>query len=203
MWDDLKDRPLLVLLGALGVAICIWALSFVVRAAIAGVGLAISIVAGGVVGAAASSPWVVPAASIGVAATGAFLTYRVVVLVVKQAKSSPFDFATAALSLLSALLVGLVKEHELNDMPITALLLAAATAFAVAVGGALLKSKGLVRKTIGFLFPLLPAGVIVAHVFSAHGSSVTTGLGELTPAGLIALGALLLSSILLAALANS
>lgn len=202
MWDELKDRPLLVLLGTIGLALCIWALSFVVRAVFAGVGLAVAIVAGGVVGAAAISPWIVPAASVGVTATGAFFTYKVAITVVQQAKSKPFEFATATLSFVSAIAIGMVKEYELKDMPATALLLAAATAFAVAVGGALLKSGGWWRALIGFVFPLLPAGVVLGYSLSHDARPFMESVRELTPASLVALALLLLSSVFLAILAN-
>ena len=202
MWDEIKDRPLVLLLLGVGVPLCIWALSFVVRGAIAGVGLAISAIHEGFVGAVASAPWIAPAASICLAGAGLSLAGKGIVVIVQQSQTRPFDFATAVLGVLSALSIGVAKEYGLKNMPLTALLLAVATGMAVAVGGALLKSDDRIKKVIGFVFPLIPALVIAGQAVSKGDGSIVAGIHELTPSNGIAFVAFLLSSIVLAILAN-
>ncbi|MBN1604122.1 MAG: hypothetical protein JW915_21100 [Chitinispirillaceae bacterium] len=201
MWNDLKERPFLVLVLAIGLAVMIYAASFVVTAICVGVGLAITIISGGVMAASASIPWAIPAASSAIVGIGGVYIIKMITIFYNQAKEKPFSFSTATLSLISALLVGLATKYELQDMPLISTLFGVGTAFAVAVGGALLKCEGLAMKLIGFLFPLIPAVFLVIPILSKNNQTILTELQN-KPGILMLFAILLIIAILLGIIAN-
>ena len=95
-------------LGLVGLGLC---LKFVLPALGAMVGIATTIIGGGIV----SMKWVVPVASVGLAATGTATGVILLVKVVKEAKKKPFEWALPILAIVSGLVIDTCKELYQTD----------------------------------------------------------------------------------------
>jgi hypothetical protein len=194
--DEVARRPLLSL-----VTVCLCAALFLCALGV-GIGLAIAISNARIAGSSAYAAWVVLFGTVACVLIGASLTCLAVVVLFKQARTKPLAFATVALSLVSVVLVGVVREFELKDMPVIGLLLQGVTLVSVSVGAVLLDRDGFAIKSVGFLFPLFPAGLLVFCIVLRSGSPFWTALQEVTLGTWIVVVGFLLISTLLGILAN-
>jgi hypothetical protein len=125
---------------------------------ITAIGLAGGLIAGSVALAGTIAPWVLPAASVGLAAGGAAATLVVGAKVVDEIKTKPFQWIAPILGVLATFVTNFTKEL----FPISGVARAAlgATIGALAVGsGILWKQPGKLPKVLAGLMTLLPPGL--------------------------------------------
>jgi hypothetical protein len=104
------------------------------------VGIASTIISGGIAATAFSS-WVIPAASVGLVITGGATGTILLVKVVKEAKKKPFEWTLPILAIISGLVIDTCKELYQIDNPIIRIIYGASVAGLYLLGGILWTQK--------------------------------------------------------------
>jgi hypothetical protein len=164
-----------------GVAIAIvvvaagYALSLAIPAIGVAIGLAGTILAGGIVATGTLASWVVPVAAggLGIAGTGAGAF--VLVQIVKMARREPFYWILPIIGVFSTFVTDLNKElYHLPGIPQIAY--GAATALAFVGGGIAFRKSGWGYKLVGVTLVVLPTMLVILRAVNNHPSSNVTGM---------------------------
>lgn len=173
-----SSRPMLIIAWGIAVATGLWGLAKVLPAlATAGSILIQGLgVAGGLAFAAATTgfatagtvaAWLPVAASAGLAATGASVTYLVVAKIVEKGKERPYEWLLPILGLLSIFFVELSSD-QLVPTVLQRAIYSLATGLLTIGGGLLLMQRSLLVRAIGFGLPFLPSVIVWAALVRAR-----------------------------------
>lgn len=152
----------------------------VIKAFAAGGGIAVAAATTGLATAGRASAWLAPAASAGLAATGAAVSYIVIHKIVEKAKDEPYEWLLPALALLAVFFVDLSKEALFTSGTARAIY-ALITGCCTIGGGVLLLNNRFWVRAAGFLVPFLPTIVVWAAL--VREGQVANGLADFVSAG--------------------
>jgi hypothetical protein len=201
--DEWYQRPTSIV--AIGVAAGIvllafgWLLKLVIPAIGAAIGIAATIIGGGIVGSGAVASWVVPAAGAGIALVGGAGGLIILVKVIEKASNSPYEWIMPILAILSAFIIDLSKEIYQAD-EIVRLAFGTATTAVFFVGGLLWKKKRISNRILGTILYLLPPSLVLAQSIHGKPGSLKEILANVPFHTWMTIGGLLLILILVAGL---
>lgn len=150
MTQEQKDR-LIEIVGICAIILCVGlGLKWVIPAFGAAVGVATSIISGGLISSTLSS-WVIPAASIGLAIGGGAAGIFVINKAVKEIKKNPYEWTLPILAIISGLVIDTCKELY-TENPIVRVICGASVTGLFLLGGILWRQKKIKFKAFSSKF---------------------------------------------------
>lgn len=201
MESEFKQNIAFILIGAIGIAIVLVALYFLLPALGIAAGLAWSIGTTGSAVGVSVTPIVASAAGYGLAGAGIASTTYVVVHIAKQAQKEPFQWLLPVLGVLNGLIVQVCSDYWMGPKLVWTGL-AAISALLIVVGGVLYAYQSRILKVLGFLLHLLIPLVVVLGITSNSSSSIHAAIQDVPFRAWFLLGLMALMAFVIAILAK-